>query len=216
MKILICAATVTELNACKKGLSSSNLEVTYLKTGVGPEKSSRSLTEYLENHHPDWIIVTGFALSLHPSIQTGDWVVANSFVDGNNSYSAKSDGFKFKLFKYAPFFLTDHLVTEVKNHHSPAVIDMESVALAKIANGKKIPVSAIRYITDSADHPMPDFVKDWTSALQTDSALKKSLLFTRGFATGLRQPAEMAKFLGNANQWTKSLEIGWREISNSI
>jgi adenosylhomocysteine nucleosidase len=149
----------------------------FLKTGVGPRRCAKSLTEALNVIEPAQILVTGYAGALDPELKLGhlvaverahaislskshpDWEHAQldgtfDLVDfGPLSQSAKSLG----IDAYVGDTLTsahvlgspEHKQILRKKFHA-SIVDMETAALAEVAASRSIPLSCIRVVSDEA------------------------------------------------------------------
>ncbi len=137
----------------KTGLFQSN-DHDILITGVGPVMAERTLTQYLEDHQPDFILNVGTAGMLTESMETGAIYHISSTVTENE--------------KALPLHMLINEPGEVclsvrrsiqdgdrrdKSHqrYLARLADMECYALAKIAHERNILMSAVKITTDFAD-----------------------------------------------------------------
>lgn len=151
--------------------------VLFLKTGVGPKRSAKSLAEALEVTQPSHIHVIGYAGALDPGLKLGDLVAVKralaasldkdraqweyarlggtfELVDGEAlRQSAISAGLDACLGDAltSPHVLGSPAHKQIlweKFHAS--IADMETAALADVAASKSIPLSCVRAVSDSA------------------------------------------------------------------
>jgi len=101
VRALVCAATRSELDACRRGIraatgggdSDGDGDATRafetLLTGVGPARAARALGERLAcGPTPDLVVSSGFAGALSPTLALSSWVTATRVSEWNASESA--------------------------------------------------------------------------------------------------------------------------------
>ncbi len=152
-------------------------KILFLKTGVGPKRSAKNLAEALKVTRPFRILVIGYAGALDPELKLGDLVAVKKalavslnkdrpqwedaglsgtfeLVDGEAlAQSAKS----VELDACVGNALTSSHVLGSPAHKlllwekfRSSIVDMETAALAEIANSKSIPISCVRAVSDEA------------------------------------------------------------------
>jgi nucleoside phosphorylase len=151
--------------------------VHFLKTGVGPRKSSRSLEKILESFVPARILVIGYGGALSGELKLGDIVAIRraSLLGGNGRIPLEETRLEgtwdlaegLRLLETArkegiPAHLCDGLTVPVivgdpgqkrflRERFGPTVIDMETAALARVAATAGIPISCVRAVSDEAE-----------------------------------------------------------------
>ena len=194
MKILICAATPTEANACKRALKNSQIEVNVLQTGMGLRNARLSLEKYLRsNSKPDLIVSTGFAGTFDENLIPGQWIyskqvliLSNPKADEIKEIPSQQNVFFERFYKTLENFnaketvclsspylvaysagLKSALSYKIQNQKTtlPVAVDMESAALCEVAYQNEIAFVVFRVITDSPRKPFPKFVYNITSAI---------------------------------------------------
>jgi len=159
----------------------------FLRTGVGPEKSTDRIRKAFDWIDPDLLLITGYAGALNPDLKIGDLVaVANARTFSLNKKHPDWNHVEAD----APFNLTyaDEMMAvgtaglsiskgdilssrhvlgnpEHKNllfrKFQASVVDMETAFLVHEAAARKIPVSALRVISDTAqDSFLAPFERD--------------------------------------------------------
>jgi adenosylhomocysteine/aminodeoxyfutalosine nucleosidase len=151
--------------------------ILFLKTGVGPKRSAKSLAEVLDGAKPSHILVIGYAGALDPELRLGDLVAAEKAcaisldkdrpgwecarVEGAYeladpealAQSAKSIGLKACV---GSILTSAHVLGSPVHKHllwekfRVSVVDMETAALARIAASRSVPLSCIRAVSDEA------------------------------------------------------------------
>jgi len=172
--------------------------IAFLRTGVGPEKSTARIRKAFNWIDPDLMLIAGYAGALDPDLKIGDLVAVASATafrlnkkhpDWNNVetdtpidlshvdalMAAGISG--FSIFK-GSILSSRHVLgnPEHKNmlfrRFQASVVDMETAFLAREAIARKIPVSALRVISDTArDSFLEPFERDPNQKL-TDRARK--------------------------------------------
>ncbi len=154
-----------------------DVEICFLKTGVGPKRSAASLEAALEAIHPAQIMAIGYAGAIDPRLKLGDLVaVAKAFafsLDKNHpdwehvrlddsfelnhgetlASSAKAAGLSAFIGDVltSPYILGEpaHKRLLYEKFHG-SIVDMETAALARVASARSIPLSCIRVVSDEA------------------------------------------------------------------
>lgn len=134
-------------------------------TGVGPAAASARANGLLEAYRPEMLIATGFAGGLDPALKLGSIVVATNF-------SAP------RLLARARAIADDHctfgaMVSEPTPAESVArkatlaratgavAVDMETAAIADACTRARVPLLAVRAISDRAGDPLPVPFAHW-------------------------------------------------------
>ena len=153
-RIIVTYATTKELVE----LDWEDIQVAYLRTGVGKTKSAYYLSQAIDNLKPDVVINVGTAGT--ESHAVGDIFVCHHFLDRDMKKLANY-GIEFEIDLPAiPDFLPeclkrqegtcntgDTFVTGAENL-SEDVIDMEAYAQAFVCQSKNTPFIAVKCITD--------------------------------------------------------------------
>lgn len=161
--------------------------IAFLRTGVGPEKSTLRIRKTFDYVNPDLILIAGYAGALDPDLKIGDLVAvtgarafsldkkhpnwdhveAEPTFDLTNVDALMSAGTAgLSIFK-GSILSSRHVLgnPEHKNllfrKFQASVVDMETAFLVREAAARKIPVSALRVISDTAqDSFLEPFERD--------------------------------------------------------
>ena len=199
--ILIVAALEEELKTCmefchdvvdmpganvpmRRGSTAKGTPVAFLRTGVGPEKSTARIRKAFDLITPDLMLIAGYAGGLDPGLKIGDLVAVTSarafslnpdwnhveadtpfepaYVDALTNVGA--DG--LSIFK-GGILSSPHVLgnPEHKNllfhRFQASVVDMETAFLVREAAARKIPTGALRVVSDTAqDSFLEPFERD--------------------------------------------------------
>jgi adenosylhomocysteine nucleosidase len=182
----------------------------FLRAGVGPEKSTARIRKAFDWIDPDLMLIAGYAGALDPDLKIGDLVAVTSarafglnrkhpdwnHVEANDPFNlthvdslmtVRAD--ELSIFK-GSVLSSRHVLgnPEHKNllfhRFQASVVDMETAFLVREAAARKIPVSALRVISDTAhDSFLEPFERDPDLKL-TDRARK---LLRSGPVSSLRE-----------------------------
>jgi len=225
--LLVCTATRPEHDACAAGISAAGVSrLEALLVGVGPVRAARRLRERLGSGRvPTRILSTGFAGALDAGLPRGTWVDAQALSEWQRGALAP-----VAVSAAAPLWLgefprlrcdvvsTDHLV----GHDSalrrlgssrPRVADMESAALAREANAHGIAFSILRLVSDTPEHPLPEFLSPFTAALASANRRASFALAARGFGSALADPRGIARLLATGRTLTNQLRNDFTKLA---
>ncbi len=162
-------APLLNVLSAKKVKSYSNKTVLFragdhdvLITGVGPIMAERTLTAYLDEQRPDFILNIGTAGMLVETLELGKIYYISSVLTENeeaiNLDLLKGESGETCLSVRQSINDSDRRDRSHKMHRA-SLADMECYTLAKIAKKKNIPMSAIKITTDFADYETTDMFK---------------------------------------------------------
>lgn len=175
MRILVTFAVQGEFTELKfPGLvGEDEVQIGYLRTGVGKAKSAFYLSEAISHGQPDLVINVGTAGSIHH--QVGDILVCRHFIDRDMQklvdlgveYEIESAGLLVQkgyclhwkgggICNTGDTFLTE--LSDVKGD----VVDMEAYAQALVCRAKNVPFISVKYVTDIIGQ---NSVKHWEDKL---------------------------------------------------
>lgn len=175
MRILVTYAVQGEFTELKfPGIvGGEEVQVGYLRTGIGKVKSAFYLAEAIAHGQPDLVVNVGTAGSV--SRQVGDVLVCRHFVD-RDMQKLSDLGMEWQIdsaellaqkgyclhwpdngmCNTGDSFLTE--LTDVKGD----VVDMEAFAQAWVCRAKGVPFIAVKYVTDVIGQ---NSVKHWEDKL---------------------------------------------------
>lgn len=144
-------------------------EVLAVEAGMGFENAARTADDIIRAEYPDLVVSAGFCGGLTPDLLVGDVVVATRLfvaqddrLDEETTRPAES-GVRFaansvsseRLFG-GQYVSTRHMLPKQRlaallppDMKNPAVVEMESAAIARVAALNSIPFAAIRTVSDT-------------------------------------------------------------------
>ncbi len=175
MRILVTYAVQGEFTELKfPGLKNGEeVQIGYLRTGLGKVKSAFYLSEAINHGEPDLVINIGTAGTIDH--QVGDIFVCRHFVDRDMQKLADM-GVEYEIDSSAILAQKgycnhwgnsgvcntgDTFLTELENVKGN-VVDMEAYAQALVCRAKNVPFIAVKYITDIIGQ---NSVKHWEDKL---------------------------------------------------
>ena len=208
--ILVCTATRAEHDACARGASS----LEHLLVGVGAANAAQALIARLtsDGPRPALVVSTGFAGALRPGLDVGTWVTASSLSGG------AADLRRAPAPAVPVAFLSSDVLVQgsVTDHGEAEAVDMESVALSRIAAEHRIPLMVLRLISDTPENPLPTFLGGFTAGMAATTSRGKLNGFARGLRGVLKNPRGVARVVREGVQWTRDLESGWRSFAPTL
>ncbi len=166
----------------------NTLLVTYSGTGG---KNAQAAAELLVAKGATQLISWGCAAALQPSLKSGDLTLADSLLDSNDTVLDINADWHHHSKQILSQSLTVHsgclaeslsIVSSSKEKQQLQAItgaialDMESIAIAKIARRKSLPFLAIRAIVDPVTMDLPRAI-EYAANSQGDIVLSRLLLF---------------------------------------
>ncbi len=153
-----------------------NVPYSFLKTGIGPERSSKALTMALRSLQPSSILVIGYAGALDDQFRSGDLAilrrVARLGVDEDHRVALESTNLaggwglarSSELFEIAGRANTPAHICEgvtspyiigessqkrlLRGRFGVSVVDMETAELARVAASNSVPLACVRSVSD--------------------------------------------------------------------
>ena len=175
MRILVTYAVQGEFTELKfPGLiGEEEVQIGYLRTGVGKVKSAFYLSEAISHAQPDLVVNVGTAGTIRH--QVGDIFVCRHFVDRDMQKLAglgieceidsaallEAKGYCRHWTENGTCNTGDSFLTEL-THVSGDVVDMEAYAQAFVCRSKEIPFISVKYVTDIIGQ---NSVKHWEDKL---------------------------------------------------
>jgi adenosylhomocysteine nucleosidase len=157
--------------------------VAIAQSGPGCEAAARATVALIAAHTPDWIFSAGFAGGLDEKLKKRDILMADQV--------AYHDGRQFSLdLKVDPEALasmpgvhagtlltTDHIIRlpkekrELGEKHGALAVDMETFAVAEACRQDKVPLIAVRIVSDAVDDELP---KDIDRLMRQKTVVRKA------------------------------------------
>jgi hypothetical protein len=98
------------------------------------------------------------------------------------------------------------------NATNPLVADMQSAALVREAAAHSVAFSVLRLVSDTPDHPLPEFLEPFTIAL-ADSNTRARFLTARGVGSVLADPLGLARLVSTGRRLTKQLRADFTRLA---
>jgi hypothetical protein len=226
VRVLVCAATRAERDACTRGIvASARSAHEVLLTGVGPLRAARSLAQRLARGVlPDLVVSSGFAGALSPELALSSWIAGARVSEWNGVARVPVETVSLVC---APGLLrcdvpssstlmsaNDALHDAVPDPASgtPLVGDMESAALAREAGGRGVPFAIVRLISDTPAHPLPSFVSPFAAAMSAPSTASRVAHAGRGLCAAVADPRGVVRLVRESARWLRDLEEGWKTL----
>lgn len=148
--------------------------------GLGKQNARKATNHLMKTYYPQGLISTGFSGALVTGIKPGVVILPERILDLSydetvkKNFQIEQDWWKNQLWDAMNFsgvlLCTDKIITESqkklylgKEYHA-VLVDMESAAVAAVAEENRIPFCAIRVITDTANENLPldfnEFIDD--------------------------------------------------------
>jgi adenosylhomocysteine nucleosidase len=189
-----------------RGGNYDKIRVATVESGMGYARARRAAISLVKSHSPKWLLSCGFAGALQEGMQIGNIVMVNSIVDQHgqemsfslNVASNESEGL------YVGRILTaDEMVRTVDEKkllaekHNAIAVDMETLAVAQVAQEHQLGFMGIRSISDDLSADLPPEVLSVvgdTGAVRVGAALSSFVKRPGSFKDmlGLRDTAQRA------------------------
>jgi adenosylhomocysteine nucleosidase len=149
--------------------------IVLVRTGVGKQRAEESTLQIIERFQPKVLISIGYAGAVQPELNVGDLVIADSILEESIEGDRKYYSDPYWLDRAQSIQCADGVKTVVgglltvntvihdpaskrelgKRHHVQAV-EMETSAIARVAEEKGLPLLSIRVISDRVDQELLD------------------------------------------------------------
>ena len=224
-RVLVCAATRAEHDACRRGIAASArpTDLELLLTGVGPLRAAHSLAARLAHGHlplPELVVSSGFAGALSPTLAIASWITGIRVSEWNGLMRVPVEGVAIvegpSDLERCDVLSSTAILTGISPAppgSTPLVVDMESAALAREAGRRGIAFSVVRLISDTPSHPLPAFLSPLSSALSATSTASRLTHATRAVCRALVNPRAVARLMKESATWLTELELGWQRFA---
>ena len=219
---LICAATRVEAKACQQGIDQSGLTHVFeiCLTGIGLESAARALSARLDGAdagHIARVVSAGFVGAAMPGVRVGAWLLGRG-VRGVDSSVIEIESEKLALsladtgldWKSAIVTSREKVVSFAAAPPTENLaVDMESLALARIANARAIDFQIFRMVSDTPEEPIPEAITSLVAGV-AGTEEPRFLQTLRGTGLALGAPLTFARFLARGRSLPRLLREGWR------
>ncbi len=173
-------------------------EVKVLHTGVGAAACRSQIEHFLDSERFDFLISSGFAGGVDPSLDVGDLLLAENFSDPPLLAQAR----EAVLARVGRMVTVNHIIEsaterkEFAREHGAVAADMETEWIALSCEERGLPLLSLRAISDTAAAPFPappdvlfDLERQRTDLLKLASHLARHPLSVVRLARFARQIA---------------------------
>lgn len=163
------------------------IDAILVANGVGRRAAAAGTRKMIAGARIDAVLSTGFAGALDPGLGIGEVVVAEKVLDGNRVYPA---GWPLRCptgVQRGSVVTVNEVVQFAESklalwQDGARAVDMESAAVAEIAEEHRLPFYCIRAISDTAEQDLP---VDFNRALRADGTVSPwSVLGQAGLSPG--------------------------------
>ena len=228
--LLVCTATRAEHDACAEGIRAAGARrLESLRVGVGPVHAARRLRERLANGPaPTRVVSTGFAGALSAGVPLGAWINAHALFEWRDGTLTSIASVSPLVVEAAAFeclpcdvVSTDQLVGRDSllrrlESSRPLAADMESAALAREAAACSVAFSVMRLVSDTPEHPLPEFLEPFTAAMAGSDARTRVLFTARGVGSVLVDPVGIARLVSTGRRLTKQLRADFARLAQLL
>ena len=203
MKALVCFAVAQE-----KQYFHARESVHAVVTGMGASAAGRTLARLLEVDHPRLIIAAGFAGGLNPELKLGQMILDDSDLSEHGlNLSGPAALFHGKIHSASKVMVTPFEKASLRKESNADAVDMESSAVRSIARSHRIPMVALRVVTDPYNEALP---LDFNQFMDTAGSMRYGrlafhLLRNPSTVSGLAQFQKKLKYA--AQQLGKTLNL---------
>ena len=155
--IAVTFALPSESSDFRRLLDERHGRLAILHTGVGREVCRRRIEPFLDSQCFDFLISSGFAGGVDPSLGVGDLLLAENFSDPELLARAR----EALISPVARLVTADRIIesaaqrAQFARQHDAAAVDMETEWIALACATRKIPLLSLRVISDTAAAPFP-------------------------------------------------------------
>jgi adenosylhomocysteine nucleosidase len=155
--IAVTFALPSESSDFRRRLGDRHREVAILHTGVGAQVCRERIGPFLDTQRFDFLISSGFAGGVAPSLGVGDLLLAENFSDPQLLAQAR----EVVISRVGKLVTADRVIeiaTERERfarEQSAAAVDMETEWIARACQARKIPMLSLRAISDTVAAPFP-------------------------------------------------------------
>ncbi|HEY2799491.1 MAG TPA: hypothetical protein VGI85_02780 [Chthoniobacterales bacterium] len=153
----ITFALPSESRDFRRLVRAHNHQLAILHTGVGEKICRARIGTFLDSHQLEFLISSGFAGAVEPSLGVGDLVLAQNFSDPQLLERAC----EMLIARVGTLTTTDRIIETAAERETLAqkddavAVDMETAWIAEACAARKLPMLSLRVISDAASAPFP-------------------------------------------------------------
>jgi adenosylhomocysteine nucleosidase len=155
--IAVTLAVPNESRGFLRLLGNRSQNVSVLHTGIGEKICRERIGRFLDSNNFEFLLSSGFAGGVDPALQVGDLLLAENFSDPQLLARAHAIvGSRVGKLVTADAVIesaTDR--QQFAKQNDAAAVDMETEFIARECAARKIPMLALRAISDTASAPFP-------------------------------------------------------------
>jgi adenosylhomocysteine nucleosidase len=145
--------------------------IVLVRSGVGRQRAEDATLQVIDRFQPSTLVSIGYAGAVQPELNVGDLVIADTIIEEKKKreYSPDSDwlnrakdvscpeGFKAVV---GGLLTVDNVIhdslskQELRKNYSVQAVEMETSAIAKVAEEKGVPLLSLRVISDRLDQEL--------------------------------------------------------------
>ena len=147
--------------------------IVLVRSGVGRQRAEDTTFQVIDHFKPRCLISIGYAGAVQPELNVGDLVIADTIIEEkeNGEYSPDSDWLNRTKNIPCPdgvkvvrggLLTVDNVIhdpiskQELGKRYSVQAVEMETSAIAKVAEEKNVPLLSLRVISDRLDQELLD------------------------------------------------------------
>ena len=141
------------------------------ESGVGQQAAMQATEDLIKIHHPRWIVATGFAGALVPTLKCGHILMADSIVDCDHQSLEVGFHIAPQVVEATPSLRVGRLLTvdqlvrqraekeQLAADFGAVACDMETMAIARVCHQRQVRFLSVRVISDGLDDRLPPEVE---------------------------------------------------------
>jgi len=147
-----------------KGGRYDDIRVVVAESGMGYARARKASLAMIDAHSPKWILSSGFAGALIPTMKIGQIVVANEIVDQHGQQKKLNLSLESDIesgLHVGRLLTADEMVRKIERKQQlheqfkAIAVDMESLAVAQVASETRTGFMAVRVISDDMSADLP-------------------------------------------------------------
>jgi len=176
-------------------------EVALVHSGMGMKSAGERVGSFLDAHAPGALIAAGFGGGLAAGLKVGDMVVAQNFSDaGLLEATAKLPGERGNLITTREAIESALQKKDLARHTGAIVVDMETAAIYRLCEARKIPMLAARAISDTVDEDLPVPMEIWFDMARQRPRAMRLILHLAGHPEKIERFAKFVRGVGRARR----------------
>ena len=155
--IAVTFAVPSESQSFRQLLGRGDHEIAILHTGVGKKSARERIEPFLDGQRFQFLLSSGFAGGLAPSLGVADLLLAENFSDPQLLVRAQ----RLLIAQTGKLATTDRILETAAEREAFAhvenalAVDMETATIAAACAARQLPMLSLRVISDTAAAPFP-------------------------------------------------------------